>query len=340
MYKTIRHGENSLQYTILPQHENGIDGKQLITRRRRKRDLITYIIVFFITLIIGGALTISLRLLFHNPRWLENGNRMTMHMKERLYEAFYGKNYAEVQQQQNRTLNDIKIASLNAQTSIDKNWSNDEISTGSETKKSQFSTETFPTQSTPLILLTSSTPITITTTTAAITSTSATNLKPEATDLASAWKSVIKTEKYAYDRQNENKMLHYTSNPIPSKFDDLYKIRRNYNDAQVSDVQRDDSHNSQIVRPMKMEEPYSSSSTSWSSSLSVITTTSTITPSPTLRDSLTSTTGKTKIAYVNRTKQNFYAQNGSNKKPWIKSYWPFVDSSTYFQWTVSDPYLI
>lgn len=36
MYKTIRHGDNSLQYTILPQHD---DGKQIhgMHRRFRKR---------------------------------------------------------------------------------------------------------------------------------------------------------------------------------------------------------------------------------------------------------------------------------------------------------------
>lgn len=38
MYKTIRHGDNSLQYTILPQHD-GVDGKQMfgIHHRHRKR---------------------------------------------------------------------------------------------------------------------------------------------------------------------------------------------------------------------------------------------------------------------------------------------------------------
>lgn len=38
MYKTIRHGDNSLQYTILPQNDS-MDGKQQfgIHHRHRKR---------------------------------------------------------------------------------------------------------------------------------------------------------------------------------------------------------------------------------------------------------------------------------------------------------------
>lgn len=36
MYKTIRHGDNSLQYTILPQHD-GVDGKHIHHRHRKRR---------------------------------------------------------------------------------------------------------------------------------------------------------------------------------------------------------------------------------------------------------------------------------------------------------------
>lgn len=36
MYKTIRHGDNSLQYTILPQHD-GADGKQMFGMHHRHR---------------------------------------------------------------------------------------------------------------------------------------------------------------------------------------------------------------------------------------------------------------------------------------------------------------
>lgn len=36
MYKTVRHGDNSLQYTILPQHD-GNDGRQVHCQSPRKR---------------------------------------------------------------------------------------------------------------------------------------------------------------------------------------------------------------------------------------------------------------------------------------------------------------
>lgn len=330
MYKTIRHGENSLQYTILPQQENGIDGKQLITRRRHKCDLITYVIIFVITLMIGGALTISLRILFHNPRWLANGNRVTLHMKERLYEAFYGKNYAETQQllnqQQHHTLNDSKIGNFNTQSSTN-NWSNGDISSGSEAKKPQIPTESFSIPSTPSILVTSSTTTTTTTTTA---SPPVMNFRSAATNTPPVWKSVIKTEEYAYDPQDiQNKILQYTSNPISHEFDDLYSIRRNYNDAGLV-IQQNDSHNSQAAKTTRLEE-------SSSSSVSMATTTSTPPPPPpiTMKDSLVSIAGTTNIVYVNDAQKKLNFENGGNAKPWIKSYWPFVDSSTYFQWTVS-----
>lgn len=338
MYKTIRHGENSLQYTILPQHENGIDGKQLITRRRRKCDLITYIIVFFITLMLGGALTISLRILFQNPKWIENGNRMTMHMKERLYEAFYGKNYAENQQiliqHQHHILNDSKIGNFITQ-SFTKNWDRNNTLSESETKKSQISTESISPPTTPLVALISPTSIITTTTTTEIPPTL--NVGPETRNMTAAWKSVIKTEEYTHDRQNEEKdqekILTYSSNPMSHEFNDVYSVRRNPAEVGV-EVHRDDFNKLQISDLQQLNSP---PSLSWSSYFSIATTAST-TPPFSLKDVTLSTTEITNVTFDSEAQQKPNAKNGSNNNPWIKSYWPFVDSSTYFQWTVSIAY--
>lgn len=56
MYKTIRHGDNSLQYTILPQHD-GVDGKQMfgIHHRHRKRRWPIYAVLFMIVAFIAIA---------------------------------------------------------------------------------------------------------------------------------------------------------------------------------------------------------------------------------------------------------------------------------------------
>lgn len=61
MYKTIRHGENSLQYTILPQHDDykGVDGKQR-PAGRRKKSLLACVGLFFVCSIIAGAILVPL----------------------------------------------------------------------------------------------------------------------------------------------------------------------------------------------------------------------------------------------------------------------------------------
>lgn len=61
MYKTIRHGENSLQYTILPQHDDykGVDGKQR-PAGRKKKSLVACIGLFFVCSIIAGAILVPL----------------------------------------------------------------------------------------------------------------------------------------------------------------------------------------------------------------------------------------------------------------------------------------
>lgn len=63
MYKTIRHGENSLQYTILPQHDDykGVDGKQRPAKTgRKKKSLVACIGLFFVCSIIAGAILVPL----------------------------------------------------------------------------------------------------------------------------------------------------------------------------------------------------------------------------------------------------------------------------------------
>ncbi|KAG4079234.1 hypothetical protein HA402_006957 [Bradysia odoriphaga] len=63
MYKTIRHGENSLQYTILPQHDDykGADGKQRPAKTgRKKKSLVACIGMFFVCSIIVGAILVPL----------------------------------------------------------------------------------------------------------------------------------------------------------------------------------------------------------------------------------------------------------------------------------------
>lgn len=63
MYKTIRHGENSLQYTILPQHDDykGVDGKQRPAKTgRKKKSLVACIGLFFVCSIIVGAILVPL----------------------------------------------------------------------------------------------------------------------------------------------------------------------------------------------------------------------------------------------------------------------------------------
>ncbi|KAJ6635751.1 hypothetical protein Bhyg_14337 [Pseudolycoriella hygida] len=63
MYKTIRHGENSLQYTILPQHDDykGVDGKQRSVKSgRRKKSLVACLGLFFVCSVIAGAVLVPL----------------------------------------------------------------------------------------------------------------------------------------------------------------------------------------------------------------------------------------------------------------------------------------
>lgn len=69
MYKTIRHGENSLQYTILPQHDDfkNVDGKLRPATAaksggggRKKKSLMAFIGLFFVCSIITGAVLVPL----------------------------------------------------------------------------------------------------------------------------------------------------------------------------------------------------------------------------------------------------------------------------------------
>lgn len=81
MYKTIRHGENSLQYTILPQHDdyskgggggassdglvsgkvhNSMSSTGVKVVRNKKRSLMAYIGLFFVCSIITGAILVPL----------------------------------------------------------------------------------------------------------------------------------------------------------------------------------------------------------------------------------------------------------------------------------------
>lgn len=71
MYKTIRHGENSLQYTILPQNDdfrtNPIDS-EIVTHERRirskfqrtKSSILAYIGLFFVCSVVTGAIVVPL----------------------------------------------------------------------------------------------------------------------------------------------------------------------------------------------------------------------------------------------------------------------------------------
>lgn len=69
MYKTIRQGENSLQYTILPQHDDfkNVDGKLRPATAarsggggRKKKSLMAFIGLFFVCSIITGAILVPL----------------------------------------------------------------------------------------------------------------------------------------------------------------------------------------------------------------------------------------------------------------------------------------
>lgn len=65
MYKTIRQGENSLQYTILPQQDEGRPGGLAVGHRKngggtRKRSILAYIGLFFVCAIITFAILIPL----------------------------------------------------------------------------------------------------------------------------------------------------------------------------------------------------------------------------------------------------------------------------------------
>lgn len=70
MYKTIRQGENSLQYTILPQHDDfkSVDGKLRPARisggggggGRKKKNVMAFIGLFFVCSIITGAVLVPL----------------------------------------------------------------------------------------------------------------------------------------------------------------------------------------------------------------------------------------------------------------------------------------
>lgn len=69
MYKTIRQGENSLQYTILPQQDEGRSGGPSVGHRRaggqrsggsRRKSILAYIGLFFVCAIITFAILIPL----------------------------------------------------------------------------------------------------------------------------------------------------------------------------------------------------------------------------------------------------------------------------------------
>uniref|UniRef100_A0A1B0CFG6 Uncharacterized protein n=1 Tax=Lutzomyia longipalpis TaxID=7200 RepID=A0A1B0CFG6_LUTLO len=70
MYKTLRHGENSLQYTILPQNDDyrsgtgGGEGSRkrnsTTCRHNRKRSIVAYVGLFFVGAVIAGTLLIPL----------------------------------------------------------------------------------------------------------------------------------------------------------------------------------------------------------------------------------------------------------------------------------------
>lgn len=71
MYKTIRQGENSLQYTILPQQDEGRTGPAVVHRKNggggapraggsRKKSILAYIGLFFVCAIITFAILIPL----------------------------------------------------------------------------------------------------------------------------------------------------------------------------------------------------------------------------------------------------------------------------------------
>lgn len=53
MYKTVRHGENSLQYTILPQHE---EGSVLVKPRKSKKKGKTAAVLTITTILICGVI--------------------------------------------------------------------------------------------------------------------------------------------------------------------------------------------------------------------------------------------------------------------------------------------
>lgn len=67
MYKTIRHGENSLQYTILPQTDevkssNGTERRRRScgSKRGQKKSLVAYIGLFFVCAVVTGAILVPL----------------------------------------------------------------------------------------------------------------------------------------------------------------------------------------------------------------------------------------------------------------------------------------
>lgn len=67
MYKTIRHGENSLQYTILPQSDevrssNGTERRRRScgSKRGQKKSLVAYIGLFFVCAVVTGAILVPL----------------------------------------------------------------------------------------------------------------------------------------------------------------------------------------------------------------------------------------------------------------------------------------
>lgn len=70
MYKTVRHGENSLQYTILPQNDDyrgglgGLDSgwkrNSRTCRHNRKKSIVAYVGLFFVCAVIAGTLLIPL----------------------------------------------------------------------------------------------------------------------------------------------------------------------------------------------------------------------------------------------------------------------------------------
>lgn len=291
MYKTIRHGENSLQYTILPQHD-GIDGRQIVAKHRRKRDLLTYFIGFCIIVIVGGALIVSMkiginRLVQQNPAWFETSNKMTMHVKERLYEAWYGKNVTDVLVQHDMPVIERKHLMINESIENAKNAPDSNAALIKITQNDlNASNEIIKTSIPPKITITST----------------LASIQRETTQFTPAWDRVFT----ASERHSASLKAKATPANMP-----------------IMDLNTESTSN--VDKSLKINELISPSVIS-----TTITTTSTTTTSTTTKATKSAANDNSEINVVVH-ELNVSKQVGT--KPWIKSYWPFVDSSTYFQWT-------